>query len=403
MQAVILAAGKSKRFYPLCDKTNKTMISLLGKTILEWTILALEKMGIKDIILVINPEGAAMFPPLRCERKPKIVIQEEAVGMADGLLCAKGLIKDDFLLLNGYHLDADNFINQLIKRKIEADAVLLAEERENPWEYGVLDARGGQAYGLVEKPQKGKEAGKICVAGIYLFGKDFLPFLEKFKPSHYQFEEAINKYCQEKNVVVEMAKTQPLSLKYSWDLFKIKDYLLKKLPGKMGKKVKMGKGAQIIGKVIVEDGVEIFENAVIKGPVYLGKNAVVGNGAVVRAGSVIEENCVIGAFSEIKNSLFLPGTHFGGAGFVGSSIIGENCRLGHGFTTANKRFDRKNIGETGLNDLGVLMGENVNCGINVGVMPGKIIGSGATIGPGTIVMEDVPAGEKYYVRNFCHC
>ena len=391
MQAVILAAGKSKRFYPLCDTKNKTMIPFLGKTILEWTVEAVTKSGIKDIVLVVNQEGADIIAPLRCE--PKIVIQEEAVGMADGLLCAKEAIHEDFLLLNGYHLDIDEFIKGMMVKKEKADAVILATERENPWEFGVLEVVGDQVKGLVEKPAKGTQKSNLCVAGAYLLGKDFLPFLEKFQPSHYQLEEAINKYCREKNVLAEVTASSTVSLKYSWDLLKLKNYLLEKMPQAISKTAKIGKNVILEGKVIIDDKAVIMENAVIKGPAYIGRNVLVGNSVLIRDGTVIEENCQIGAFSEIKNSLFLPETHFGGAGFVGSSIIGENCRLGHGFISANKRFDRKKIMvsvkdekiETGLNDLGVIMGNGVNVGIKVGTMPGRTIGNGAIISPGTVV------------------
>lgn len=402
MQAVILAAGRSKRFYPLCDKYNKTMIPLLGKTILEWTIEAVIKSGIKDIVLVVNQEGADTIPPLEGEPKPKIVIQKEAAGMADGLLKAKEHIHDEFLLLNGYHLDIDEFIKAMTAKKKKADGVILATQRSNPWEFGVLEVSGDKVKGLAEKPPRGSEKSHLCVAGAYLLSKDFLTFLEKFPASHYQLEEAINKYCQEKNVLVEKTVKVTVSLKYPWDLLKLKDYLLERLPAKINQSVKIGKNVVLEDKVIVEDGAAIMENAVIKGPAYIGRNVLVGNSVLIRGRTVIEENCQIGAFSEIKNSLFLPGTHFGGAGFVGSSVIGENCRLGHGFISANKRFDRKKNMvklkdkkvETGLDDLGIMMGSGVNVGIKVGTMPGKTIGSGAMIYPGVIVDKNIKAIEK---------
>ncbi|MBI5465032.1 hypothetical protein HY946_00280 [Candidatus Gottesmanbacteria bacterium] len=181
-----------------------------------------------------------------------------------------------------------------------------------------------------------------------------------------------------------------------------KNYLLEKNPHRISRGAKIGKGVILVGKMIIEEGATIFENAVIKGPVYIGKNVLVGNNALVRDGSVLEENCRIGAFAEVKNSIFLPHSSLG-SGFVASSIIGENCRLAHGFVSANRRFDRETVRvkikreevDTGLDDLGVIMGEGVQAGIGVGTMPGITIGKGATIGPGTFVFEDVPPGVNY--------
>ncbi|TSC53156.1 MAG: bifunctional UDP-N-acetylglucosamine pyrophosphorylase / Glucosamine-1-phosphate N-acetyltransferase, partial [Microgenomates group bacterium LiPW_16] len=117
------------------------------------------------------------------------------------------------------------------------------------------------------------------------------------------------------------------------------------------------------------------------------------------------ENSRVGALSEVKGSIFLPGSTLG-SGFVASSIIGQHSRIAHGFVSANRRFDRKTIkvkvkGEevdTGLDDLGVIMGEGVEAGIGVGTMPGVTIGKKATIGPGTFVFEDIPPGVNYYTQ-----
>lgn len=406
MQAVILAAGASTRVYPLCEKHNKTLIRLLGKTILERTIFVLEKSGIKDIILVLNSEGAAILPPLRCERKPKILIQEEPLGMGDGLLKAKDLLKEDFLLLHGHHFDVDDFYPEMAALKKEADSVLLAEKRADIWKYGSLKLEDNRVLGIVEKPKKGEEPSDFADVGIYLLNKTFLEILSQEKEGHYNFETALNKLCQQQKVKVIFTKQKAVSFKYSWDLLNLKNYLLEKTPGFISQKAQIAKNVILEDKVIIEDGAVIMENAVIKGPAYIGRKVLIGNSVLVRSGTVIEENCEIGAFSEIKNSVLLAGTHFGGGGFIGSSVIGENCRLGHGFISANKRFDRKQIKvvikdevvETGLDDLGVMIGDGVNCGIKAGTMPGKTIGSGATIGPGIIVMEDIPAKKNHYVE-----
>ncbi len=73
-------------------------------------------------------------------------------------------------------------------------------------------------------------------------------------------------------------------------------------------------------------------------------------------------------------------------------MIGEDCRIGAGFITANRRFDRRNIlievkGEkvdSGMSSLGVFVGNNVHIGIHAGTMPGTVIGTSVTISPGTI-------------------
>lgn len=408
MQAVILAAGASTRFYPLSDSLPKPMVSLLGQPILAHTLAALTKMEIRDIILVVGKDSSIkdyFADGKKYGVRITYVIQDKPLGMADGLLHARKLIREDFFLLHGHHLDIGEFILPLVEKKRTADGVLLVQERENPWEFGVVKIENGRIVNLVEKPNKGKEPSNNCVVGIYLLTPDFLTFLEKVKPSHYQLEEALDKFSKERKLAAEVTDKDTVSLKYPWDLLQLKNYLLEKNPHQISRGAKIGKGVILVGKMVIEDGATVYENAVIKGPVYLGKDVLVGNNALVRDLSCLEEGSHVGAFSEVKNSLFLPHSHLG-SGFVASSIIGENCRLAHGFVTANRRFDRKSIRvnikgkeiDTGLDDLGVIMGDNVYAGIGVGTMPGKTIGKGAVIGPGTFVFEDIPAGTNYYAE-----
>lgn len=405
MQAVVLSAGASTRFYPLGGGGPKPMVSLLGKPLLAWTVLSLVRMGIKEIILVVSPNSGVeeyFADGRRFGAKITYVSQEKPVGMGDALIRAKKLVNDDFFLLHGHHLDVDEFIKPMVEKKRGSEGVLLAEERGNFWEYGVLELEGDRAKGIVEKPVKDNLGPRPCVVGIYFLTPDFIPFLENTPSSHYQLETALDKWMKVRPVTVVKSPRPAISLKYPWDLLKIKNYLLERVPHGISRGAKIGKGVILVGKLIIEDGAMILENATIKGPAYIGKNVLVGNATLIRDGTVLEENASIGAFSDIKNSIFFPGAHLG-SGFVASSIIGGNCRLGHNFTTANKRFDRESVKvnavkkeiDSGLKDLGVIMGDNVACGIGAGTMPGITIGKGAVIGPGTFVFEDVPPGANY--------
>ncbi len=52
MQAIILAAGLSKRLMPLTDSTPKCLLKIADKTILEMTIDNILKNGINDFVMV---------------------------------------------------------------------------------------------------------------------------------------------------------------------------------------------------------------------------------------------------------------------------------------------------------------------------------------------------------------
>jgi len=102
----------------------------------------------------------------------------------------------------------------------------------------------------------------------------------------------------------------------------------------------------------------------------------------------------------VKNSIIMDGTHIPHLSYVGDSVIGERCNLGAGTITANIRFDKKNVkvevkGEridSGRRKLGVIIGDDVQTGINVNLLPGVKVGAGAWIAPGLTVHDDIESG-----------
>jgi bifunctional N-acetylglucosamine-1-phosphate-uridyltransferase/glucosamine-1-phosphate-acetyltransferase GlmU-like protein len=112
---------------------------------------------------------------------------------------------------------------------------------------------------------------------------------------------------------------------------------------------------------------------------------------------------MVGAFTELKNSLLGSWTHVH-SGFIGDSVIGENCRLGAGFVTANRRMDRQKIKstvkdkkvDTGLSFLGCLMGDECRAGIRSSTMPGVVIGNHCIVGPGETLFENLGSKQKFF-------
>lgn len=407
--AIILAAGESSRMYPFDNGVHKTMIKIMGKPILYYTIEALKNSGIVNLVIVTDGKSKAedYFGNGRSFGVSiEYVIQEKPEGAGDALLLAAKHITGDFLLANASHVEADILVRDVLKAKTkDVKAVLLAKKKTNGVMQGVLRFTGSKVEEIVEKPKIGEEPSDIGVVGIYLFQKDFLETLKKTHKEHYQLEAAISSYAKKNNAVFVKTHKETVSLKYPWDLLNIKNYLFKKLKRYISSKAEIAESAELIGEVYVEDGASIMENVVVKGPCYIGKNAYVGNNAILRGGIDVGENVVVGANMEIKNSILMQDstTH---SGYMGDSIIGKNCKIAAGFITANVRLDRGSVkatvkGEktdTGLKMLGVMMGDNSNTGIKVTVMPGITIGRNVTVGSSTTVMSNVQDDTKYYAK-----
>lgn len=409
MQAVILAAGRSSRFYPYNYFSHKSLVKILGKPIIVPTIESVKKSGIKDIILIVSKDSEIkkiLGNGRNFGVSIQYVVQKEPTGGGNGLLLAEKVIKGDFFLLNVSHVDFWEFKDLIIAKKTKNEkTILLAGREKNLQKYGVLKVDKDRVIDLVEKPKKGEEPSSLRLIGIYLFTKDFLKTLRQTPDEHYRLEKAISGFSKNHAVKFAETKNEVPSLKYSWDPLGIKNYLFKTIKKSIGKNVKIAKSAEIIGNVIIEDGAVIMEGSKIKGPCFIGKNTIIGNNAILRGNVDVEENCVIGAYMEVKNSLVMSGTKVH-SGFIGDSVIGEDCRIGANFSTANVRLDRKSVKvvvndkevDSGLKNLGTIIGRNVKVGIRTSTMPGVLIGENAIIGPSTVVLQNVPEDSRYYTK-----
>ena len=409
MQAILLAAGESSRMHPLSNNMHKSMLKLLGKPILEHTLEKLKDKNITEIIIVVgkNNNIESYFGNGRkFGVSIRYVVQESPSGAGNAVLLAKDLLAGDFLLLNSYHVEIDKFVDKILAAKPPGkDGVLLVKHKEDSWNYGVIDIDGQKIKGIVEKPKQGENLSHLCIVGVYLLTKSFIKALEETPPEHYQLEKALDSFVKTHNVGFVETNEETIVLKYPWDLLGVKNYLLTNLKKHLAGGARISPSAQLIGEVYVANGVTIMENAVVKGPCYLGKNVFVGTNSILRDGVDVEENSVIGANMEVKNALLSENskTH---SGFLGDSVVGKNCRIGAGFNSANVRIDRETVksivkGEkidTGLKSFGVTIGDNARIGIKSSTMPGVIIGENVTIGSGTMVMDNVDDGVKYYTK-----
>ncbi|MCK4439804.1 hypothetical protein KAU85_02355, partial [Candidatus Bathyarchaeota archaeon] len=168
--------------------------------------------------------------------------------------------------------------------------------------------------------------------------------------------------------------------------------------------VDISERVQVEGKVWIRRGTKIFEGACIRGPCYIGSNSLIGNNCLVRNYSSIGNDCVVGFSSEIKNSLIGNNCWFH-MNYVGDSIISDNCLFGAGATTANFRFDEKNVrlrieGKTvdsGRDKLGIIVGDNCKTGINASLSPGIKVGPYSVVGPGVYLQSDLEPGRIIFL------
>ncbi|MDO8559081.1 MAG: sugar phosphate nucleotidyltransferase [bacterium] len=383
-QAVILAAGQSSRFWPLNQK-HKSLIRIMGQSLIWWTIEGLKKSGIRDIV-VVQGAGKDIEKELG-DKKIKYITQLKPLGMGDALWQARKLIKGPFVVSNAERVDIEEILKEIPRDFPDNNfkSSLVGQKTKTPELFGMMRMTGERVLEIIEKPKE-KPPSDIRVVGVYFLEPGFFKTYQKVKKHQYDFEDALSLYVKESRVRVRMLKKpeeETPFLKYPWHLFSMVKYLFDKNLKK--NEVRLGKN------------VKIFKGAVINGPCYIGDNCIVGNNAVVRDYTDMEEGAMVGALAEVARSIFQKNAHCH-SGYFGDSILGENCRIGAGTITANVRLDRGNIKNTGLNSLGAIVGENTHIGINSSLMPGVLIGSNCAIGPNSVVFDNIEDDSVFYSK-----
>ncbi len=164
------------------------------------------------------------------------------------------------------------------------------------------------------------------------------------------------------------------------------------------------------GDVIIGSNTQICHGAVIKGPVVIGANCLIGNYAFIRPGTIISNGVKIGFSTEIKNAVIESETTIGPQCFIADSVVERQVYLGAQVRTSNHRLDEQPISvrttegdiATGCDKLGCYIGQRSRLGVQVIILPGRIIASDTQLCPRIIVERNLPSG-NYSLRQELIC
>ena len=121
----------------------------------------------------------------------------------------------------------------------------------------------------------------------------------------------------------------------------------------------------------------------------IGAGSLVGPFCYLRPGTVLEDSAKAGTFVELKNTVVGEGAKVPHLSYMGDADIGAGTNVGAGSITAN--YD-------GANKHRTTIGADAHIGSNCVLVAPVEIGAGATIGGGSTINKDAPAGELTVAR-----
>ena len=445
VDVVVMAAGKGTR---MKSARPKVLHRLGGRALLSHVIDSAAGLKPRRLIVVTGHEaeqvaaaarGFAASAGVACET----VLQQPQLGTGHAVQQALPLLPDDgiCLVLNGdVPLIEAATLQALVQACGGERLALLTADMADPTGYGRIVREGEAVRGIVE--QKDASEAQRRITEVYTGFMAAPNRLIRTWLARLTNDNAQGEYYLTDVVGLAVADGVPVSALMTHDQAQVdgvnsplqlaaleRAFQLRQARALMEQGVRLADPARfdLRGRLTCAAEVEIDVNCVFEGEVHLGEgvrigancviaNARVAAGAVIhpfthidgeKAGVTVGEGALVGPFArlrpgaqlgadvhignfvEVKNATLARGAKANHLAYLGDATVGERVNYGAGSITAN--YD-------GANKHRTVIEADVHVGSNCVLVAPVTVGAGGTVGGGSTITKDVPAGALAVAR-----
>jgi len=436
MNVVILAAGMGKRMQ---SALPKVLHPLAGKPLLRHVIDTARSLSPQKLCVIYGHGGAAvpdMVSALAQETGVTIdtALQQPQLGTGHAVMQAVPQLDDGsatLVLYGDVPLTTADTLRRLVEAAGSDKLGILTVEQANPFGLGRIVRENGKIVRIVEEKDASEaeraireiNSGIMAIPTRHL--KKWLAALSNNNAQgEYYLTDIVAQAVADGVPVVSAqpsgewevagvnSKVQLAELERRHQL-NIAHALLEKgvtlmdparidVRGELicGRDVVIDVGCVFEGKVELADGVKVGANCVLVGAtVGLGANikpfchiegatigaaSQIGPYARLRPGTELGEDVHVGNFVEVKNSTVAAHSKANHLAYIGDATVGSRVNIGAGVITCN--YD-------GANKFRTVIEDEVFVGSDSQLVAPVTIGKGATVGAGTTLTKDAPAGK----------
>jgi mannose-1-phosphate guanylyltransferase len=349
MQALILAGGEGTRLRPLTSTVPKLVVPLVDRPFIAFMLDWLRGHGVDDVIMScgflaagvrnVLGDGSAYGVRLRYVEEP------QPLGTGGAVKFAEPLLDERFLMLNGDVLtDLDLTAQMRRHEQSGARATLALTPVDDPSAYGLVrTGTDGEVTEFVEKPSPDQIDTQNISAGAYVLERSVLDLLEPDQPASIErdvFPRLVGeglygcvsegywldigtpeRYLQGTYDILEATVDTPVAERMGDTYLCVErnvDNLGRIIPSALVESgCRIGDGARIGGRVVLEHGVTIGDHTTVE-------RAVVMQGAEIGAHCTLN-GCIIGGGVRIGDHCTVDGM----------SVLGEGVTIGNENTISN--------------------------------------------------------------------
>jgi bifunctional UDP-N-acetylglucosamine pyrophosphorylase/glucosamine-1-phosphate N-acetyltransferase len=443
MQAVILAAGEGRKFFPYDLTRQKAAVPIGNTYLIRWTVTCLRRAGVKEFTVVVGYREERVRHALRGVEGVRYVRQAERNGTAPAVLAAvqtcESVDSPVLLIYGDVLIDEEGlagFARLLVEEKPFAAAMLapMPPSSQGQW------IAGGFSNGRLTGISGHSRGGSHLMCGIYGLSREALTYVEAnpgvveqvpvggMPPMEAELAQSFQMMVDDSREVLAVEhKGLFVDVDKPWHLLQANHQFAQYLCGrieetKLAEKVRIDDGAEIHGKIAAGPNVHIGNRVVIRGNVVVGSGTSITNGAMVGANciigsdvklrdycllsdaTVVRSECIVGHGAEMGGVL-LDGAYlyhycemagvFGARFDAGAATVCGTLRFDDADTVHNVRGHRE-VPETGANV--AYVGDYTRTGVNAILMPGVKVGAYSCVGPGVVLYKDLPHGTLVLVQ-----
>jgi bifunctional UDP-N-acetylglucosamine pyrophosphorylase/glucosamine-1-phosphate N-acetyltransferase len=436
MNVVILAAGMGKRMQ---SALPKVLHPLAGKPLLRHVIDTARSLSLSKLCVIYGHGGAAvpeMVGKLAQETGSSIetALQQPQLGTGHAVMQAVPQLDESvptLVLYGDVPLTTAASLARLVEAAGKDKLAILTVEQANPFGLGRIVRENGSIVRIVEEKDATEleRAIREINSGIMVIPTTHLKkWLAALSNNNAQGEYYLTDIvAQAVADGVPVVSAQPSA---EWEVagvnskvqlaelerrhqMNIANALLEKgvtlmdparidVRGELicGRDVTIDVGCVFEGRVELADGVSVGPNCVLVNArigaganikpfchieeASVGDKSQIGPYARLRPGTELGEDVHVGNFVEIKNSTVAAHSKANHLAYVGDATVGSRVNIGAGTITCN--YD-------GANKFRTVIEDDAFIGSDSQLVAPVTVGKGATLGAGTTLTKDAPAGK----------
>ena len=334
MRAIVLAAGKGTRLFPLTGEIPKPMAPVVDTPIIRHIFNLLARHGVSEARVNVHYLADALLRAYSEESRVngmsvRLVREKELSGTAGGVKnLAQGIDPADefdetFVVVSGDALTDVDIKELLTFHKEKGALATIALHRVyDTSEFGVVEVdEEGNILGFQEKPPPEEAISTLANTGVYVLEPRTLEYI----PENAFFDFARDVFPR---LLEEGERFVGYEGNFYWsDIGTLEAYRQAQydvLSGRVRVKIP-GEKRQGQESLWVGEDAQIHPSATIEGHVLVGRDAVVGREVTLWGDVTVGSDCWVRPGATIKRSILLPGASVGDGAYL------EDCIVGHGY------------------------------------------------------------------------